>query len=191
MATIADREKAIELVRKFEVLTKQQLEVFFHITKGFEKNETISMLKYLEKRHELFSDENTIRYFPNAVLDPKTIEAFWVFTAVAKNAERTIFKPAYPSSVGFVTDRVYLVTVCEHATADNELIALKHKDPDRDVTHIIACANVKAEEVRKDLLPTGPFAFAEMQFRDILTEVPKIRFIKAKGDNDAELDGCI
>lgn len=177
MFTKNEKEKLLQLVSSYGPLTESSIKAFFLKTRNKAPDETGYFLRKLEQNNEVFIDTNIVKLFPGAKIDTKRISAFWTYIAFAKETEEKMFKAKYPSQIGFVNNKVCIITICEDPYEDKEMIALREKEAD-DVFNIIGGYNLKLDEIKKELLPAKPFIFAEISVKNIAADTPKITFTK-------------
>ena len=178
MAFENSKDEALKLIRTFGTLTKEEIKMYFKRKYDSDPENIERMLASMKREELIFTKDNLIKFFPYEKIDIKMICAFWAFLGFCREAEDRYFKASYPSQIGFVTDRVYAITVCEDPNNDSEMLSLKIKENDDAVIPLIVGVNMKHEDIRKEILPTKDYIFAEMQIENVLTDMPKIRFVK-------------
>lgn len=165
-------------LRTFGALTETQLKSYASIMLD-EPQETIDRLfDDMIYNDQIEVTAGITKMSPWISFDRKTLIAFWVFTHFAKEAQDKYFAAEYPSQLGFVTDEVYIISVCDNAKKDKELIALSEKKHNQNLKHIIVGANIELEDIADNMLPETDFIFASCRFRDLLKDVPEIEIYR-------------
>lgn len=169
------KEYLLRLLKRLGSLTYVQVQQYLSLMTGESLEEIAHVLKIMEEREIITVSSTVVGIERYPVMNRKMIISFWIYLKHIKEAKERYFKAEYPATLGFVSDEVYVITVCDNPKYDKDMIALKAAAQNGNTKNIIAGVNFSLEEMAKDMHPASDDIFIQVSIKDILTDIPEIK----------------